>query len=104
MKEVLSKTVKEAKDMISKKQVDSSICVTQKTVCQALDILRGAVTIVYPMGLPPHDPIQAEFDNEEDLSGTQVSITVSYVKWVYKNLRKIFFILSLDLLIFFMYV
>lgn len=72
MKEVLSKTVKEAKDLISKKQVDSGVCVTQKVVSQAIDILKGAVTIVYPMGLPPHDPIQAEFDNEEDLSGTQV--------------------------------
>ena len=30
--------------------------------------------IVYPMGLPPHDPIKMEFDNEEDLSGTQVSV------------------------------
>ena len=72
MKEVLQKTVKEAKDMISKKQVSADVCVTPKVVAQALDILRGAVTIVYPMGLPPHDPIQAEFDNEEDLSGTQV--------------------------------
>lgn len=75
MKEVLTKTVKEAKDMISKKQVDAGVYVTQKTVGQALDILRGAVTIVYPMGLPPHDPIQAEFDNDEDLSGTQASTT-----------------------------
>ena len=79
MKEVLSKTVKEAKDLISKKNVDSNICVTQKTVTQALDVLRGAVTIVYPMGLPPHDPIQAEFDNEEDLSGTQVCLIVAFV-------------------------
>jgi len=76
MKEVLTKTIKEAKDLISKKQVSSDICVTPKTVAQALNILRGAVTIVYPMGLPPHDPIQAEFDNEEDLSGTQVSCAV----------------------------
>lgn len=78
MKEVLSKTVKEAKDMISKKQVECGIYVTQKTVGQAVDILRGVVTIVYPMGLPPHDPIQAEFDNEEDLSGTQVSLSTGY--------------------------
>jgi len=28
--------------------------------------------IVYPMGLPPHDPIRLEFENTEDLSGTQV--------------------------------
>lgn len=76
MKEVLTKTVKEAKDLISKKNVESNICVTLKTVTQALDVLRGAVTIVYPMGLPPHDPIQAEFDNEEDLTGTQASLEV----------------------------
>lgn len=41
-------------------------------VKEALDQLRGAVTIVYPMGLPPHDPIRMEFDEREDLTGTQV--------------------------------
>ena len=46
--------------------------VTQVTVKEALDMLRGAVMIVYPMGLPPHDPIRAEFENTEDLSGKQV--------------------------------
>ena len=38
--------------------------------------------IVYPMGLPPHDPIKQELENTEDLSGTQVKsktdILVSY--------------------------
>jgi hypothetical protein len=38
----------------------------------AIDLLRGAVTIVYPMGLPPHDPIRMEFEDKEDLEGTQV--------------------------------
>lgn len=52
---------------------------TQKTVQQALDILRGAVTIVYPMGLPPHDIIRLEFENNEDLSGTQASLEVTIV-------------------------
>jgi hypothetical protein len=46
--------------------------VTQATVKEALDILRGAVMIVYPMGLPPHEPIRHEFENNEDLSGKQV--------------------------------
>lgn len=41
-------------------------------VQDALDQLRGAVMIVYPMGLPPYDPIRMEFENKEDLSGTQV--------------------------------
>lgn len=76
MAEVLNKTVKEAKDMISKEKVKIDVCVTQATVKEALDILRGAVTIVYPMGLPPHDPIFAEFENTEDLSGTQASLEV----------------------------
>lgn len=43
-----------------------------ETVQDALDQLRGAVMIVYPMGLPPYDPIRMEFENKEDLSGTQV--------------------------------
>jgi hypothetical protein len=41
-------------------------------VKEALDQLRGAVMIVYPMGLPPHDPIRMELEDQEDLSGTQV--------------------------------
>jgi len=57
------------------KNVDADVCVTQATVHEALQILRGAVMIVYPMGLPPHDPIRLEFDNTEDLSGTQVNST-----------------------------
>lgn len=28
--------------------------------------------IVYPMGLPPYDPIELEFKNQEELEGTQV--------------------------------
>ncbi|KAG8440134.1 hypothetical protein GDO86_006072, partial [Hymenochirus boettgeri] len=70
MKKVLQKTVEEAKAFISKKQVEASVCVTFEMVKDTLDQLRGAVMIVYPMGLPPHDPIRMEFENNEDLSGT----------------------------------
>lgn len=34
--------------------------------------------IVYPMGLPPHDPLKLELDNEEDLTGTQVCISPTF--------------------------
>lgn len=44
-----------------------------KNVSEALNLLRGAITIVYPMQLPPHDIIRMEFNNTEDLSGTQAS-------------------------------
>ncbi|XP_015523157.1 cilia- and flagella-associated protein 298 isoform X3 [Neodiprion pinetum] len=76
MREVLKKTIDEARAMTSKKLVQQNILVTQKTVQTALDNLRGAVTIVYPMGLPPHDVIRQEFENTEDLSGTQASLEV----------------------------
>ncbi|KAG6797225.1 hypothetical protein HZU73_07295 [Apis mellifera caucasica] len=76
MQEVLKKTIEEARAMVSKKLIQQEKLVTQKTVQEALDILRGAVMIVYPMGLPPHDVIQQEFENTEDLSGTQASLEV----------------------------
>lgn len=55
-----------------KKQVEANVCLTMDMVKEALEQLRGAVMIVYPMGLPPHDPIRMEFENQEDLTGTQV--------------------------------
>ncbi|XP_042190625.1 cilia- and flagella-associated protein 298 [Callorhinchus milii] len=71
MKEVLKKTVEAAKALISKKQVLANVCVTKEMVKDAHDQLRGAVMIVYPMGLPPYDPIRQEFEGNEDLSGLQ---------------------------------
>uniref|UniRef100_A0A1B6MUW1 Cilia- and flagella-associated protein 298 n=1 Tax=Graphocephala atropunctata TaxID=36148 RepID=A0A1B6MUW1_9HEMI len=76
MQEVITKTINEAKTLISKKQIDAGVCVTQKMVQEGIDMLRGVMMIVYPMNLPPHDVIQQEFDNTEDLSGTQASLEV----------------------------
>lgn len=45
---------------------------TYDIISDALDQLRGAIMIVYPMNLPPYDPIRLEFEGTEDLSGTQV--------------------------------
>ena len=50
----------------------ANILLTSETIKDSLDQMRGAVMIVYPMGLPPHDPIRQELENTEDLSGTQV--------------------------------
>ncbi|KAG5844628.1 hypothetical protein ANANG_G00164510 [Anguilla anguilla] len=93
MKEVLKKTVEEAKALVSKKQVLAGVCVTMETVKEALDQLRGAVMIVYPMGLPPHDPIRMEFENQEDLAGTQASLQVipeqeAQLWWAAKELQR----------------
>ncbi|XP_030648736.1 cilia- and flagella-associated protein 298 [Chanos chanos] len=93
MKDVLMKTVEEAKALISKKQVQANVCVTMEMVKEALDQLRGAVMIVYPMGLPPHDPIQMEFENKEDLTGTQASLQVipeeeAQLWWASKEMQR----------------
>lgn len=68
--------------MIIKKKdlVKRDMCLTQAKIQEAIDELRGAVTICYPMGLPPHDPIQMEFENKEDLEGTQVK-REEYKSW-----------------------
>ena len=51
---------------------------TEDIIRDALDKLRGAVMIVYPMQLPPYDPIRLEFEGNEDLSGTQVLHQLSH--------------------------
>ncbi|XP_053311541.1 cilia- and flagella-associated protein 298 [Spea bombifrons] len=93
MKKVLQKTIEEAKALVSKKQAEANVCVTMEMVKDALDQLRGAVMIVYPMGLPPHDPIRTEFENTEDLSGTQASQLVieepaAQLWWAGKELQR----------------
>ena len=45
------------------------MCMTEATIKDTLDKLRGAM-IVYPINLPPHDPIRLEFEGNEDLTGT----------------------------------
>uniref|UniRef100_A0A8C5PI42 Cilia and flagella associated protein 298 n=1 Tax=Leptobrachium leishanense TaxID=445787 RepID=A0A8C5PI42_9ANUR len=93
MKNVLQKTIEEAKALLSKKQLEANVCLTMEMVKDALDPLRGAVMIVYPMGLPPHDPIRMEFEDKEDLSGTQAGKLVigeadAQLWWAGKELQR----------------
>lgn len=73
------------------KKAEANVCVTQATVKEALDILRGAVMIVYPMNLPPHENVRLELENQEDLTGTQVSL----LKLVLQNFNVLKFTISL---------
>ncbi|XP_063161501.1 cilia- and flagella-associated protein 298 isoform X2 [Candoia aspera] len=93
MKQVLKATVEEAKALISKKQVQANVCVTTSMVKDALDQLRGAVMIVYPMGLPPYDPIRMEFEDKEDLAGTHAALEIieepeAQLWWAAKELKR----------------
>ncbi|XP_075986234.1 cilia- and flagella-associated protein 298-A [Anticarsia gemmatalis] len=73
MQDIMKKACEDAKEFISKKHVDLRKCLTQKDVARALDELRGATKIVFPAGLPPHDPVRMELDNVEDLTGTHAA-------------------------------
>ncbi|XP_003388750.1 PREDICTED: UPF0769 protein C21orf59 homolog [Amphimedon queenslandica] len=76
MKEVLHRTISEARAAISKNQVAAKVCMTEEIISDSLDKLRGAIMIVYPMNLPPYDPIRLEFEGQEDLTGSQASLAV----------------------------
>lgn len=73
---VLEKTTKEVQEAINKKLALEGKPLTKKVILEQLDLLRGACMIVYPMGLPPHDPIRMEFEFREELGGTQDSLNV----------------------------
>ncbi|XP_057307091.1 cilia- and flagella-associated protein 298-like [Hydractinia symbiolongicarpus] len=73
MADVINRTRSEAKAQVSKDLATANKCITFSDVQDALDKMKGSVMIVYPMGLPPHDPVKMELDNQEDLTGTQAS-------------------------------
>lgn len=73
MKEVLQKAVAEVKARVSRDNIKAGVEVNEQTVKESLDLLRGATSIVWPMGLPPTDPVRLELENCEDLAGTQES-------------------------------
>lgn len=73
MQAILTKAINDTQEMVNKQKCVDGTPLTFKVVQEALRILKGAVMIVYPMQLPPHDFIQMELTNTEDLSGTQAS-------------------------------
>ncbi|KAA0184494.1 UPF0769 protein C21orf59 [Fasciolopsis buskii] len=73
MAQLIKRTIDEAKQLIKRDLVKQDRCMDKGTVKEALMMLQGAVMIVYPMGLPPHDPVRQELDNEEDLTGTHAA-------------------------------
>ena len=87
---MLQKAVAEVKARVSRDNIKAGVEVNEQTVKESLDLLRGATSIVWPMGLPPTDPVSTakivwswswsyrdqvrlELENCEDLAGTQES-------------------------------
>ncbi|KAJ3315100.1 hypothetical protein HDV04_004241 [Boothiomyces sp. JEL0838] len=55
------------------KQIKQLKTLTRDDLKKQFDNISAAITIVYPQGLPLHDPTRAALDNTEDLEGTQAS-------------------------------
>ena len=82
------KTITDAKEGVSSKIAAANKSLTVKDAEDSLDKLKGAIMIVYPMKLPPYDPVQAEIDNCEDLSGTQVSLNLISIYYSVKQVAQ----------------
>lgn len=68
---VLMEAVREAKGLVSRDLVKSGTPLTPQHPQDALTLLGGALTMAYPSGLPPHDPVREERESRERLEGTQ---------------------------------
>ena len=51
---------------------------TKQVLTDAIDVVRGAVMICYPMGLPEWDLVRLCLEANEDLAGTSVSPSTMY--------------------------
>lgn len=76
LQEIFKEAFDEAKIMVSQKLVEKNECLTIKHVQNAVDILRSAVTITYPMGLLPHNNIAMEFFHTENSNPKQAEVDV----------------------------
>ncbi|KAG2488819.1 hypothetical protein HYH03_012618 [Edaphochlamys debaryana] len=67
---VLVKTLEEAVAVAHKDNVAKKVALTLKALQEAVDNVRGAVMICYPMGLPEWDLVRQALEDREDLAGT----------------------------------
>lgn len=91
--EVLRKTCADAKAAASKDLVAANKCLTMEIINEEIQKIKGAVMIVYPMGLPPYDEVEKILTDTEDLSGTQDALQVlplseAQIWWAGKELAR----------------
>jgi len=70
---VLKKTAEEIKLLVHRDNVAANKTLEWSLVKRALEAASGAVSIVYPAGLPLYDPVRGELDNTEELIGASAA-------------------------------
>jgi hypothetical protein len=73
---MLRKALDDAACAASKKQVAQKIVTTKKALLDAIDIIRGAVMISYPMGIPKWDPVRLDIESDETPGNTPSNVDV----------------------------
>ncbi|KAJ3121776.1 hypothetical protein HK098_003410 [Nowakowskiella sp. JEL0407] len=73
MATVVQKTLDDAETCISQKNVKLNKPLRLPQLKDCFDNIRGAITIVYPMGLPEWETVREIIENNEDLSGSVAS-------------------------------
>jgi len=66
---VITKTVEDAQALISERQVQMKKATSSKVLEEAINNIKGAVMIAYPMGLPDYDHVRAILEERETLEG-----------------------------------
>merc|ERR1711959_673979 len=91
MADVIRRTVSELDASVSKQQFENKVVLTKEMIQENIDKVRGALMIVWPMGLPDWEPAKLIVEDDEDLTGTQDSLDVhdadsSILWWASKQL------------------
>mmetsp|Transcript_36253 Transcript_36253/g.43757 ORF Transcript_36253/g.43757 Transcript_36253/m.43757 type:complete len:278 (+) Transcript_36253:168-1001(+) len=73
---VLKKTLDEAMAVASKDQVAKKVYLTKKMLLDAVDNIRGAVMICFPMGLPEWDNVRLALEDNEALEGSPMGVDI----------------------------
>ena len=66
---VITRTVEDAKSLTSERQVQMKQATKAQSLEDAINNVRGAVMIVYPMGLPDYDHVRQILEEREELEG-----------------------------------
>jgi len=69
---VLKKTLADADAAASKAQAANKVVMKKADLLEHIDLIRGAVMICFPMGLPEWDNVRAAIEDKEDLEGTSL--------------------------------
>ena len=56
--------------------MDAKRPLTKKDLMEAIDVVRGAVMIAYPMGLPEWDPVRMDIEADEKPSATPLGVEI----------------------------